>query len=71
MSDRYGGPERIRVARLVFAAAALAALIGAALLAALHPTAGDEATLQMVIGALVTLNMTTFRFLFGSGEEDR
>ena len=63
----YDAPPRIRAARLIFAFAALAALIGMALILTLHPavTAENDAVANQVLGALVALNMQVWRYLYG------
>ena len=59
-------PERIRIARIAFAFLALASLVGLALIMTLHPavTPANDAIANQVVGALVALNMMTFRFLY-------
>lgn len=66
---RYrSAPERIRLARIIFAYVTLAALVGViVLLSVLQPT--EDSYAHIGIGALVSLNHYTFRFLYGDKDE--
>ena len=69
MSDKYtSAPLRIRWARIGFAFAALAGLISCILILTLHPsvTPQNDSIANMGVGALISLNMITFKFLFDS-----
>ena len=69
-AGRYrAAPERIRVARLVFAGLSWAALVGMGLLVEFGPNEEPSTVLTMIAGALVA-NMThAMRFLYGSDTE--
>ena len=73
-TDRYtNAPNRIRIARIAFAFLALISLVAMALILTLHPavTPENDAIANQAIGALISLNMISFRFLYDSEKEGK